>query len=259
MFDLQSLIKYLLEGFAVAIATYLIPRRRVTLTEISLIALTAAAVFAVLDQFAPLVSIGARHGAGFGIGLQQIGWGGPSFEGFNDPTRQTTEYDGYNDYGHGEGFQNTTTNNNNTDANGSIDNSMYRTNTNNTTDYMTTSTTNDDVVDSQGVCNQSIDGQTCTYSDGVGNDKKGYFLCRKDGNNCTAVRACQKIGGANEGDLQCQLDPQVEQNQSQFSDLTGRSCQLQDINGRQQCRLTQKEDYVNSDEIVGFEGFSKVF
>lgn len=68
MLDVQSLIKYLLEGAAVAVAAYYIPRRTADLREIAMIALTAAAVFAVLDTFAPAVSGGARQGAGFGIG-----------------------------------------------------------------------------------------------------------------------------------------------------------------------------------------------
>ena len=68
MLDVQSLVKYLLEGAAVAVAAYYIPRRTANPREIAMIALTAAAVFAVLDTFAPAVSGGARQGAGFGIG-----------------------------------------------------------------------------------------------------------------------------------------------------------------------------------------------
>jgi hypothetical protein len=68
MLDVQSLVKYMLEGLAVAAAAYYIPRKTVDLKEIAMIAVTAAAVFAVLDQFAPAVSSGARQGAGFGIG-----------------------------------------------------------------------------------------------------------------------------------------------------------------------------------------------
>jgi hypothetical protein len=68
MLDIQSLVKYLLEGLAVAVAAYYIPRKTSDLKEIAVIALTAAATFAILDNFAPLVSAGARHGSGFGIG-----------------------------------------------------------------------------------------------------------------------------------------------------------------------------------------------
>lgn len=68
MLDAQSVVKYLLEGVAVAVAAYFIPRKTVDLQEIAVIALTAAAVFAVLDQFSPAVAQGARQGSGFGIG-----------------------------------------------------------------------------------------------------------------------------------------------------------------------------------------------
>lgn len=80
MLDVQSLVKYLLEGLAVAAAAYYIPRKTADLKEIGIIAVTAAAVFAVLDQFSPSVSGGARHGAGFGIGYNITS----GLEGFDD-------------------------------------------------------------------------------------------------------------------------------------------------------------------------------
>jgi hypothetical protein len=83
MFDVQSLVKYLLEGAAVAVAAYYIPRRTVDLKEVAIIAFTAAMVFAVLDLFAPAVSGGARQGAGFGIGYN-IATGLGGLEGFED-------------------------------------------------------------------------------------------------------------------------------------------------------------------------------
>ncbi len=73
MLDVQSLVKYLLEGAAVAAAAFYIPRKQTNLQEVAMIALTAAAVFAVLDQFAPAVSSGARQGAGFGVGYTMVG------------------------------------------------------------------------------------------------------------------------------------------------------------------------------------------
>ena len=81
MFKFAALLKYVLEGLAVALAAFYIPQRKVDVKEIVLIALTAAAVFSILDQFSPLTGISARQGAGFGIGLNQVGWG-------------------HNDYGH---------------------------------------------------------------------------------------------------------------------------------------------------------------
>lgn len=69
-FDFASLFKYLLEGAAVAFAAFYIPRKNINIGEIAMIALAAAATFALLDVFAPTVSTGARQGSGFGIGYQ---------------------------------------------------------------------------------------------------------------------------------------------------------------------------------------------
>ena len=82
MFELY--IKYLLEGIAVAVAAYFIPIKKVEITEIIFIALSAAATFAVLDIFAPKVGDGARKGAGFGIGANVVGWPGAGLERFED-------------------------------------------------------------------------------------------------------------------------------------------------------------------------------
>ena len=73
---LTRLVKYLVEGGAVALAAYFIPRRTMDLQEVAMIAVTAAAVFAILDYFAPSVSMSARQGAGFGIGAMQVGFNG---------------------------------------------------------------------------------------------------------------------------------------------------------------------------------------
>lgn len=67
-FDFASLFKYLLEGAGVALAAFYIPRKNINLQEVFMIALAAAATFALLDVFAPSVSRGARQGSGFGIG-----------------------------------------------------------------------------------------------------------------------------------------------------------------------------------------------
>lgn len=83
---LELYIKYLLEGIAVAVAAYFIPKKKVNLTEIMFIALSAAATFAILDVFAPSVGEGARKGAGFGIGANTVGW--PGMERFEDKKQQ---------------------------------------------------------------------------------------------------------------------------------------------------------------------------
>ena len=73
---LARAIKYMVEGGAVAVAAYFIPRKKMNLQEIIMIALTAAAVFDILDLYAPSVAAGARQGAGFGIGASQVGIAG---------------------------------------------------------------------------------------------------------------------------------------------------------------------------------------
>lgn len=73
MFDVAELIKriikYLVEGLMVAIAAFAIPKRSLNLEEIALIALTAAATFAILDTYIPSMGVSARNGTGLGIGL----------------------------------------------------------------------------------------------------------------------------------------------------------------------------------------------
>ena len=89
MLDVQSLVKYLLEGLAVAAAAYYIPRKTANLQEVAMIAVTAAAVFAVLDHFAPAISGGARQGAGFGIGYNIT----TGLEGFSEPEDESESED----------------------------------------------------------------------------------------------------------------------------------------------------------------------
>lgn len=75
--DVQELVnrmvKYLIEGLAVSLAAGLLPSKSLKGPEIMMIALTASAVFAVLDMWSPAVAGGARHGAGFGIGTGLVG------------------------------------------------------------------------------------------------------------------------------------------------------------------------------------------
>jgi ABC-type Co2+ transport system permease subunit len=80
MFDVAELIKriikYLIEGLMVAIAAFAIPKRSLNLEEIALIALTAAATFAILDTYIPSMGVSARSGAGLGIGLNMVNFPG---------------------------------------------------------------------------------------------------------------------------------------------------------------------------------------
>jgi ABC-type Co2+ transport system permease subunit len=77
MLDVSELVKravkYLIEGLMVAIAAYSIPKRRLDLEEIAVIALMAAATFAILDVFIPAMGVRARDGAGLGIGVKLVG------------------------------------------------------------------------------------------------------------------------------------------------------------------------------------------
>lgn len=66
-------IKYLVEGLAVAVAAFYIPKKKMGVEEIIMIAVTAAAAFAVLDLLAPSVGGFARQGAGIGIGASLVG------------------------------------------------------------------------------------------------------------------------------------------------------------------------------------------
>jgi hypothetical protein len=71
---ITRLIKYLLEGLAVAVAAYVIPGKTMRAGEVAMIALTATATFAILDIYAPSVGSSARTGAGFGIGAGLVGF-----------------------------------------------------------------------------------------------------------------------------------------------------------------------------------------
>jgi ABC-type Co2+ transport system permease subunit len=77
MLDMTELvkraIKYLIEGLVVALAAFAIPQKKINLEEIIVIALTAAATFAILDVFIPAMGSSARGGAGFGIGANLVG------------------------------------------------------------------------------------------------------------------------------------------------------------------------------------------
>lgn len=70
---LTRVIKYAVEGFAVALALFFIPRKRLDMDEIITITVCAAAVFAVLDMFSPSMGVTSRQGAGLGIGVKLVG------------------------------------------------------------------------------------------------------------------------------------------------------------------------------------------
>ena len=71
---IRRMVKYVVEGIMVAIASYAIPKRSMKLDEVMLIALTAAATFSILDTYVPSMAVSARSGAGFGMGANLVGF-----------------------------------------------------------------------------------------------------------------------------------------------------------------------------------------
>ncbi len=71
---LTRVIKYIVEGVAVALALVFIPRKQLPYDEILTVTVMAALVFAILDIFAPSIGVTARQGAGFGIGANLVGF-----------------------------------------------------------------------------------------------------------------------------------------------------------------------------------------
>ena len=81
MFDfnevIRRLIKYFIEGFAVAVVALCLPRSgksKLELEEILVLDITAAATFAILDMFTPSIGNSARAGTGFGLGANLAGF-----------------------------------------------------------------------------------------------------------------------------------------------------------------------------------------
>jgi hypothetical protein len=71
-FTIKNILKYLIEGLAIAIAAFLIPNRKTSIVEVLLLGLIASLSFFVLDVFAPATGVSARQGAGFGIGYSLV-------------------------------------------------------------------------------------------------------------------------------------------------------------------------------------------
>jgi hypothetical protein len=67
-------IKYFLEGLAVALATFIIPQKKLNVEEILAVSIVAAVTFALLDLLAPSIGLTARQGAGFGLGANLVGF-----------------------------------------------------------------------------------------------------------------------------------------------------------------------------------------
>jgi ABC-type Co2+ transport system permease subunit len=52
---MKRVLKYLVEAIVVALACYAIPKKKLDLEEVALIALVAAATFSILDTYMPRV------------------------------------------------------------------------------------------------------------------------------------------------------------------------------------------------------------
>lgn len=84
--DLQEMVrrmtKYLIEGLAVGVVGMVLVLRKKRgnvnwnnqAMNVAVMAVTAAAVFAVLDTWAPAISGSTRQGAGFGLGANLVGF-----------------------------------------------------------------------------------------------------------------------------------------------------------------------------------------
>jgi threonine/homoserine efflux transporter RhtA len=59
---IKRAIKYLVEGIMVGIVASVIPKQKLKLEEVALIALTAAATFSILDTYVPSMAASARSG-----------------------------------------------------------------------------------------------------------------------------------------------------------------------------------------------------
>jgi len=69
---INNIIKYIIEGLAVTIAAYFIPRRKTQIQEILIIGLMSSLTFIILDVFSEDVGKGVKLGMGFGIGTNLI-------------------------------------------------------------------------------------------------------------------------------------------------------------------------------------------
>ena len=70
----QNLLKYFREGLAVALAAFYIPKQKLGLQAIVMIAVSAGLMFLILDTFSPDMGEAARLGAGLGIGARAVGF-----------------------------------------------------------------------------------------------------------------------------------------------------------------------------------------
>jgi len=72
---LLRFIKYLIEGFVVSAAAFLIlfkNGQNMDYKEIAILGMIAGCTFAILDLFSPSIGVNLRQGAGFGLGAKMV-------------------------------------------------------------------------------------------------------------------------------------------------------------------------------------------
>jgi len=75
----NRVIKYLVEGLAIAAIAIFIPKKSLPVQEILVLAVSAAVIFALLDLVSPSIAVSTRQGAGFGLGANLVGFPGAKF------------------------------------------------------------------------------------------------------------------------------------------------------------------------------------
>jgi ABC-type Co2+ transport system permease subunit len=69
----KRIFKYLILGIVIALVAIVIPKQRLRLEEVIILALMAAATFSILDVFAPSIAESTRNGLGMGLGVNLMG------------------------------------------------------------------------------------------------------------------------------------------------------------------------------------------
>jgi hypothetical protein len=67
-------VKYIMEGAAVAIVSLILPSNPLKWGEALILAVVAASAFAILDALAPSIGSSIRQGAGIGMGFNLVGF-----------------------------------------------------------------------------------------------------------------------------------------------------------------------------------------
>ena len=66
---IENLINYVLQGFVIALAVYILPNRKTSYNEIFIVTLISSVTFLLLDIFIEDITKYVRLGLGIGIGL----------------------------------------------------------------------------------------------------------------------------------------------------------------------------------------------